>query len=79
MEQFTKLAAQQGHPGADLAAFGTQYVDALSQSYNYGFGVACLSLIVSMLIFLGFRKLYKAADKTEKQKQRKAARKRSKS
>ncbi len=37
MEQFTKLAAQQGHPGADLAAFGTQYVDALSQSYNYGF------------------------------------------
>lgn len=68
MEQFTKLAAQQGHSGADLAAFGTQYVDALSQSYNYGFGVACLSLIVSMLIFLGFRKLYKAADKTEKQK-----------
>ena len=68
MEQFTKLAAQQGHPGADLAAFGTQYVDALSQSYNYGFGVACLSLIASMLIFLGFRKLYKAADKTEKQK-----------
>ena len=67
MTSFANLAAQQGHPGADLATFGQQYIDSLSTSYNYGFGVACLSLI-SMTIFLAFRRLYKAADKTEKQK-----------
>ena len=69
MAKFTDLAAQQGHAGGDLATFGQNYITSLSQSYNYGFGVACLSLIVSMLIFVGFRKYYKAADKTEKQKQ----------
>lgn len=67
-EQFTKLAAEQGYTGTDLAAFGNQYIDSLSQSYNFGFGVACLSLIISMLIFVGFRKYYAAADVTEKQK-----------
>ena len=69
MAKFTDLAAQQGHAGGDMATFGQNYITSLSQSYNYGFGVACLSLIVSMLIFVGFRKYYKAADKTEKQKQ----------
>lgn len=67
-EQFTKLAAEQGYTGTDLAAFGNQYIDSLSQSYNFGFGIACLSLIISMLIFVGFRKYYAAADVTEKQK-----------
>ncbi|MDE5945515.1 MAG: peptide MFS transporter [Rikenella sp.] len=67
--RFTEMAAQQGYTGSDLAQFGDSYIASLSQSYNYGFGVACLSLIVSMLIFVGFRKYYKAADKTEKEKQ----------
>ena len=67
-EQFTKLAAEQGYTGTDLVSFGNQYIDSLSQSYNFGFGVACLSLIISMLIFVGFRKYYAAADVTEKQK-----------
>lgn len=67
-EQFTKLAAEQGYTGTDLAFFGNQYIDSLSQSYNFGFGVACLSLIISILIFVGFRKYYAAADVTEKQK-----------
>ncbi len=69
MAKFTEMAAQQGYTGTDLAAFGNDYIASLSQSYNYGFGVACLSLIISMIIFIGFRKYYKAADKTEKQKQ----------
>lgn len=53
-----------------LQQFGEAYTVSLSKSYNYGFGVACISLIISMLIFLGFRKMYKAADKTEKQKEK---------
>lgn len=53
----------------ELLSFGQKFTISLSKSYNYGFSVACLSLIVSILIFIGFRKYYKAADKTEKQKQ----------
>lgn len=68
MVKFQDLAAVQGQAGADLATFGQSYIDSLSKSYNYGFGVACLSLVVSMLIFLVFRKYYANADKTEKQK-----------
>ena len=66
--KFTQYAAEQGHAGQELATFGAGYTEALSESYNYGFAVACFSLVVSILIFLGFRKLYKAADKTAKQK-----------
>ncbi len=45
-----------------LGAFSTNYINVLSKSYHYGFGVACISLIVSMLIFWGFRKHYGHAD-----------------
>jgi POT family proton-dependent oligopeptide transporter len=51
-----------------LMAFSTTYINALAKSYHFGFGVACFSLIVSMLIFWGFRKHYRQADVTERQK-----------
>jgi POT family proton-dependent oligopeptide transporter len=51
-----------------LKNFSENYIDALSKSYHYAFGVACLSLIISTIIFLGFKKYYSYADKTEKQK-----------
>jgi POT family proton-dependent oligopeptide transporter len=51
-----------------LKAFSQNYVNSLSKSYHYGFAVACVSLIISMLIFWGFRKYYKHADLSEKQK-----------
>ncbi len=51
-----------------LGAFSERYINVLSKSYHYGFGVACLSLIVSLLVFLGFRRLYKHVDMTERQK-----------
>ena len=54
----------------DTATFCQQYIESLSQSYNYGFGIACLSLIVSALIYFGFRSTFKhvegGAKKTEK-------------
>jgi POT family proton-dependent oligopeptide transporter len=52
----------------NLKGFAENYINVLSKSYHYGFGVACLSLIISTLIFLGFKKYYKHADFTEKQK-----------
>jgi proton-dependent oligopeptide transporter, POT family len=51
-----------------LGSFSQNYIDALSKSYHYAFGVACISLIISIIIFLGFKKYYSYADKTEKQK-----------
>lgn len=51
-----------------LRSFSENYLNALSKSYHYGFAVACLSLIISMIIFWAFRKYYAAADLTEKQK-----------
>jgi POT family proton-dependent oligopeptide transporter len=51
-----------------LKAFSERYINALSKSYHFGFGVACLSLILSMIIFWAFRKYYRYADFTEKQK-----------
>lgn len=69
MAKFQELAAVQGYTGTDLATFGGEYITSLSTSYNYGFGVACLSLIVSMLIFLMFRFTYASADQTAKQKE----------
>jgi POT family proton-dependent oligopeptide transporter len=54
--------------GGDLVSFSKYYINHLAESYHWAFGVACLSLVVSMMIFWGFRKYYKHADLTEKQK-----------
>ena len=58
----------QGITEAGLTEFSSNYIDSLSKAYHYGFGIACLSLIISMIIFWGFRKYYKDIDLTEKQK-----------
>jgi POT family proton-dependent oligopeptide transporter len=63
--------AQAQTPGVTLdglRAFSETYINTLSKSYHFGFAVACLSLVISMLIFRGFRKYYAHADLTERQK-----------
>ena len=67
LSTFEALAVQQGGNVNDLAGFANNYIDSLSGAYNYGFGVACISLILSMAIYLGFRKWYKHADVNTKQ------------
>ncbi|MFA6701647.1 MAG: peptide MFS transporter [Dysgonamonadaceae bacterium] len=62
----TTLASAQGFAG-DLAQFSTAYIDQLSLSYNSGFLVACLSLIVSMSIYLIFKPTFKHAMYSNKQ------------
>ena len=51
-----------------LRQFSESYINSLSKSYHYGFGVACIALIISMIIFWGFRKYYGHVDLTERQK-----------
>jgi POT family proton-dependent oligopeptide transporter len=55
---------------AGLGDFATRYLNTLSKSYHLGFGVACLSLIVSMAVFWAFRKHYALAALSERQKAR---------
>jgi proton-dependent oligopeptide transporter, POT family len=67
--KLTEIAkVQMGSNFTDLATFCKDYIDTLAQSYNAGFAVAAASMIVSFLIFVGFKKYYKHADITEKQK-----------
>lgn len=64
--QLTNLAASQGFTG-DLTQFSTAYIEQLSQSYNYGFAIACISLIISMAIYFVFKSSFKHAIFSSKQ------------
>ena len=66
LQSFEALAVQQGNTG-DLAVFAQNYIDSLSTAYNYGFGVACISLILSMAIYICCRNWFKHADVNTKQ------------
>jgi len=64
------LAAQMpdtSFAGMDLAGFSQYYIDHLASAYNMGFAVACVSLIVSIAIYLGCRSWFKHADVNAKQ------------
>lgn len=54
----------------DAGSFSRLYNESLSKSYKYGFALACISLIISTIIYLGFRKTYRHADISENQKKK---------
>ena len=51
----------------DTATFCNVYIEKLSEAYNYGFAVACISLVASMAIYLICRPMFKHADYNSKQ------------
>lgn len=61
------IAASMGKTGVDLVQFCHDYIGSLSVAYNLGFGVACISLIVSITIYFACRSWFKQADVTAKQ------------
>ena len=68
--RLTELQAQM--PDASVAAlplpeFSSYYIEHLSSSYNMGFAVACVSLILSMAIYFACRPWFKHADVNAKQ------------
>ena len=65
----TLANSMSGAAGMDLATFSQTYIDKLSTAYNYGFGVACISLIISVAIYYGCRSWFKHADVNAKQAQ----------
>ena len=71
MSKFVSLASSQG-AGTDassLTNFANDYINVLSSSYHMGFAVACVSLILSMLIYVLGRKTFKHADVNNNNKQ----------
>jgi len=77
VKELTDLAKEAIIPGkyqfTDLHAFSTDYINSVSQSYNYGFAIAAVSIFLSMIIFVSFRKYYKHLDnKIEKKKDKKS-------
>lgn len=65
--ELSDLAIAQVGSASDLAGFSDFYISQLSEAYNYGFGVACISLIASMAIYVIFRRSFKHADYNSKQ------------
>lgn len=68
--KFTSLAEAQhavvSTPEA-LSTFATDYINSLAGAYHMGFAVACISLVISIAIYFGFKKTFKHADVTSKQ------------
>lgn len=54
------------HSTTDLMTFSQDYIARLSEAYNYGFGVACISLIISVLIYASFRSSFKHVEGSQK-------------
>lgn len=67
-EQIDTLTNFAGGAATDLTQYAQQYLDALSAGYSYGFLAAGVSMIISLAIFLGFRKTFKDADYLHKNK-----------
>jgi POT family proton-dependent oligopeptide transporter len=45
-----------GAPVADLNLFATNYINAFSIGYNYAFGIAAAAMVVSLLIYVIFKR-----------------------
>lgn len=60
--KLSELASQMSVNGMDMTAFSQFYIEKLSSAYNYGFAVACVSLVISVAIYYGCRSWFKHAD-----------------
>ena len=71
LNEYTQLAKESivaQYNFTDLKTFSTNYIDILSTSYSYGFGIASVSILLSLAIFIAFRKHYKHIDANPKKK-----------
>ena len=60
-------ATMPGAAGMDMATFAPFYIEKLSTAYNYGFAVACVSLILSVAIYFCCRPWFKHTEASAKQ------------
>lgn len=43
--------------GNDLKAFAANYIDVFAQGYNYAFGVAAISMVISLIVYVIWKKM----------------------
>ena len=68
LAKYTDLATAQGADWAqNLGGFSEAYINSLAGSYHWGFAVACVSLVISMAIYVMGKKTFKHADVNSKQ------------
>jgi POT family proton-dependent oligopeptide transporter len=60
--------------GGSLSEFASTYTSTLSVGYSTAFAIAAVAMIISLVVFVGFKKYYKHADLTVKQAKEKAER-----
>jgi len=66
-DKLTALAGQMsGAAGMDIQSFSSLYIEKLSAAYNYGFAVACISLVLSVLIYYACRSWFRSAEASSK-------------
>jgi POT family proton-dependent oligopeptide transporter len=65
-DQINKITQVAG--GVDIKVYAQHYIDAISNGYSWGFAAAGVSMLISLAIFLIFRKTYKEADYLHKNK-----------
>jgi POT family proton-dependent oligopeptide transporter len=58
-EAFTQLAtAASTNPiGENIQVFAQKYIDVFSQGYNYAFGVAAISMVISLVVYIFWKKM----------------------
>jgi POT family proton-dependent oligopeptide transporter len=44
-------------PVTDLSAFANTYIEVFSKGYNYAFGIAACTMIISLLVYVSFNRL----------------------
>ncbi len=67
-EQVEKISSFAPAGTTDFVQFSQQYIDSLSAGYSYGFLAAGLCMLLSLGIFIVFRKTFKDADYLHKNK-----------
>ena len=59
---------------ADLTAFANDYLKVFSTGYNYAFGIAAASMVISLIVYVIFQKMLptpqKAVEKTDDKKEK---------
>jgi len=73
VDKIEAFKAQMGF-GGSLTEFANTYTSSLSVGYSTAFAIAAVAMIISLVVFVGFKKYYKHADLTVKQAKEKAER-----
>lgn len=69
LEEFQRLANDvSGSVVADLGAFADQYINAFAKGYNYAFGIAAGTMVISLLVYVFFNKFLPNVQKAEAEK-----------